>query len=50
MRDKTVQKDTINSGKGHGNSDWVWGFDPIHEWDKEPVVPAVYAAGLETVR
>jgi salicylate hydroxylase len=52
MRDKDVQKESINSGKGsvHGNSDWVWGYDPIGEWNKDPVVPTVYAAGFETVR
>jgi salicylate hydroxylase len=46
MRDKTVQKESITSGKGsvHGNSDWVWGYDPIGDWDKEPVVPNAYAA------
>ena len=52
MRDKTEQKEAINAGKGsvHGNSDWVWGYDPIGDWNKEPVVPAVYASGFETVR
>ena len=52
MRDKTEQKEAINAGKGsvHGNSDWVWGYDPINDWNKEPVVPAVYASGFETVR
>ena len=52
MRDKAVQKASIDSGKGsvHGNSDWVWGYDPVGEWNKEPVVPSVYAAGFETVR
>jgi len=46
MRDAAVQKDLIASGKGsaHGNSEWVWGFDPVAEWNKEPSVPAVYAA------
>ena len=46
MRDATAQKQSITSGKGsvHGNSDWVWGYDPINEWDKEPVVPTAYAA------
>jgi salicylate hydroxylase len=46
MRDAAAQKESIASGKGstHGNSDWVWGYDPIGEWDKEPVVPTVYAA------
>ncbi len=46
MRDKAVQKESIAAGKGsaHGSSDWVWGYDPIAEWNKEPVVPATYAA------
>jgi salicylate hydroxylase len=46
MRDATAQKESIAAGKGsvHGNSDWVWGYDPIREWDKEPAVPAAYAA------
>lgn len=46
MRDSAVQKESIASGKGsvHGNSDWVWGYDPIGEWDKEPFVPTTYAA------
>ena len=45
MRDSAAQKASIASGKSsvHGNSDWVWGFDPVGEWDKEPVVPIVYA-------
>jgi salicylate hydroxylase len=46
MRDAATQKESIAAGKGsvHGNSDWVWGYDPIGEWDKEPVVPTTYAA------
>jgi hypothetical protein len=28
----------------HGSSEWVWGYDPVREWDKEPVVPTAYAA------
>jgi salicylate hydroxylase len=46
MRDSDKQKDLITSGTGsvHGNSDWVWGYDPVAEWDKEPSVPAAYAA------
>ena len=46
MRDHTAQKESIASGKSsvHGNSDWVWGYDPIGEWDKEPSVPTAYAA------
>jgi salicylate hydroxylase len=46
MRDATAQKASIASGTGsvHGNSDWVWGYDPVGEWDQEPVVPVAYAA------
>ena len=46
MRDAAAQKQSIDAGRGsvHGNSDWVWGYDPIGEWNKEPVVPPVYAA------
>jgi len=46
MRDGAAQKESIASGQGsvHGNSDWVWGYDPTTEWNKDPHVPAVYAA------
>src|SRR6266436_383786 len=46
MRDSAGQKESIASGKGsvHGNSDWVWDYDPIGGWDKEPFVPTAYAA------
>lgn len=46
MGDRAIQKDSITSGKGsvHGNSDWVWGYDPVAEWNKEPAVPSAYAA------
>jgi salicylate hydroxylase len=46
MRDATAQKASIAAGKGsvHGSAEWVWGYDPIGEWDKEPVVPTPYAA------
>jgi salicylate hydroxylase len=46
MRDAAAQKQSIAAGTGsvHGNSDWVWGYDPVGDWDKEPVVPTVYAA------
>ncbi len=46
MRDAAAQKESISAGKSsvHGNSDWVWGYDPIGEWNKEPVVPTAYAA------
>jgi salicylate hydroxylase len=46
MRDSTAQKASIAAGKAsvHGNSDWVWGYDSVGEWNKEPSVPAGYAA------
>ncbi len=46
MRDSAVQKESITSGKTsvHGNADWVYGYDPIGTWDKEPTVPTAYAA------
>ena len=46
MRDAAAQKQAVAAGTGsvHGNSEWVWGYDPIGEWDKEPVVPTAYAA------
>ena len=50
MCDKAVQQESIAAGKGsvHGNSDW--GYDPVGEWNKEPVVPLVYASGFEAGR
>jgi salicylate hydroxylase len=46
MRDAAAQKASISAGKSsvHGSSDWVWGYDPINDWDKEPSVPTAYAA------
>ncbi len=46
MRDAAAQKESINSGKGsvQGNSDWVWAYDPVGDWNKEPVIPTAYAA------
>jgi salicylate hydroxylase len=45
MRDSTEQKDLISSGKGsvHGTAEWVWAYDPVSDWDKDLVVPAIYA-------
>lgn len=45
MRDASAQKDAIATGTGsvHGTSEWVWGYDPVTEWNKEPSVPNVYA-------
>jgi salicylate hydroxylase len=46
MRDATAQKESIAAGKTsvHGNADWVYGYDAIGEWNKEPSVPPAYAA------
>jgi salicylate hydroxylase len=46
MRDSAAQKESIATGRGsvHGNSDWVWSYDPVGGWDKEPFVPTAYAA------
>ncbi len=46
MHDATAQRQAVSAGTGsvHGNSEWVWGFDPVTEWDKEPAVPSAYAA------
>jgi salicylate hydroxylase len=45
MADSETQKKAIKSGTGtHGKIDWVWGFEPVTEWNKEPEVPAIYAA------
>ena len=45
MRDSDEQKDLITSGKGsvHGTAEWVWANDPVSGWDKDPVVPPIYA-------
>ncbi|HEY3917260.1 MAG TPA: FAD-dependent monooxygenase [Stellaceae bacterium] len=42
MRDTPVQTAAIRTGERsvHGSTEWVWAFDPIADWDKEPVVPA----------
>jgi salicylate hydroxylase len=47
MRDAARQKESITSGKRGvlGNIEWVWGYDPVTEWNKEPSVPAAYATG-----
>ncbi len=41
MSDPNAQKTLISSGKAstEGNMDWVLNFDPVADWDKEPVVP-----------
>ena len=46
MHDAAAQKQSITSGSAsvHGSSHWVWGYDPVTEWDKDPSVPETYAA------
>jgi salicylate hydroxylase len=41
MRDSTEQKTLIAAGERsvHGNTEWVWAYDPVSDWDKPPVVP-----------
>lgn len=41
MRDSANQKSLITAGKGAlaGGVDWIWSFDPVAEWNKEPIVP-----------
>jgi salicylate hydroxylase len=47
MRDGAAQKAMIESSKrSDGNSDWVRGYDPVAEWDKDPVVPSVELPAL----
>jgi salicylate hydroxylase len=43
MRDAAAQKAMIASGKRGvmGNAEWVWGYDPVAAWNKEPAVPAI---------
>jgi salicylate hydroxylase len=42
MRDSAAQKAMVESGKrSGGNIDWVRGYDPVAEWNKEPVVPSI---------
>jgi salicylate hydroxylase len=45
MRDSTEQKDLITSGKRsvRGTTEWVWAYDAVSGWDKDPIVPAIYA-------
>jgi salicylate hydroxylase len=47
MRDSAAQKALLESGKRtDGNSDWVRGYDPVTEWNKDPVVPTIEVPAL----
>ncbi len=45
MRDPVAQKAMIAAQQagGAGSSNWVWAFDPVADWDKEPEVPTIEA-------
>ena len=47
MQDTSAQKSVL-SGKEHSESDmgWIFGFNPVTDWDKDPVVPADKSVGL----
>ena len=49
MQDTAKLKEAIDSGKGsvRGQVDWVWRYEVVNEWDKEPSVPTIYASELE---
>ncbi len=42
-------KEAIDSGKAsvRGNVEWVWRYEVVNEWNKEPSVPVAYAAAGE---
>ncbi|HEY3919291.1 MAG TPA: FAD-dependent monooxygenase [Stellaceae bacterium] len=48
MRDSAAQKAMLASGRQSGQSDrdWVRGYDPVADWDKDPTVPEVYTPAL----
>ncbi len=49
MQDTAKVKAAIDSGKAsvRGQVDWVWRYEVVNEWDKEPTVPAVYASEVQ---
>jgi salicylate hydroxylase len=46
MHDSAAQKAMIASGKGsvQGYREFLWRYDPIADWDKEPTVPTIEPA------
>lgn len=45
MHDSAAQKAMVNADKTiHGSTDWIWGYDPINDWDKMPTVPSIELA------
>ncbi|HWE74716.1 MAG TPA: FAD-dependent monooxygenase [Stellaceae bacterium] len=47
MQDGAAQKAMIASGKGsvQGYRNFLWLYDPIKDWDKEPMVPVIEGLG-----
>ena len=43
MRDAASRDALIASGKGstQGNMEWIWTFDPVNDWAKEPFTPEI---------
>jgi salicylate hydroxylase len=43
MRDAARQKALIEGGRGsvRGDASWIRAFDPVAEWNQEPIVPAI---------
>ncbi len=43
MHDAAAQKALVASGKAstQGHTEWLWGYDPTTEWDKESTVPEI---------
>jgi salicylate hydroxylase len=42
MHDDATQKTMAATGKTiQGSTDWIWGYDPINDWDKVPTLPSI---------
>jgi salicylate hydroxylase len=42
MRDRSAQKEMISKANSGGiNSEWIWAYEPVKDWDKMPTVPAI---------
>ncbi|MGH7034809.1 MAG: FAD-dependent monooxygenase [Stellaceae bacterium] len=40
MRDREAQKEQIAKARSGGNNlEWIWGYEPVRDWDKMPFVP-----------
>jgi len=48
MQDTAKLKEAVDSGKAsvRGNVEWVWRYEVVNEWDKEPSVPAAYGSDV----